>query len=111
MKLIFADRECHELGNPEKGRVLLTGRSFADRTMYSCEDGYRLVGVEFRLCQSDGSWSATEPSCQKIGESLLFYFLLFPHFLPTNFWFISSRIVLTIHDTFNCSFHSDNFVD
>lgn len=63
-----ADRECHdELGNPDRGNVILTGRLFGDRAIYTCEEGYRLVGVEFRLCQADGSWSATEPACHKIG--------------------------------------------
>ena len=63
-----ADRECHELGKPDKGNVMLTGRLFADRAIYTCDEGYRLVGVEFRLCQADGSWSATEPSCHKNGK-------------------------------------------
>lgn len=63
----MTDRECHELGDPDKGSVILTGRLFADRAIYTCEEGYRLVGVEFRLCQADGSWSATEPSCHKMG--------------------------------------------
>lgn len=65
--LEMTDRECHELGDPDKGSVILTGRLFADRAIYTCEEGYRLVGVEFRLCQADGSWSATEPSCHKMG--------------------------------------------
>ena len=65
---IFADRECHEVGKPDKGNVMLTGRLFADRAIYTCDEGYRLVGVEFRLCQADGSWSATEPSCHKNGN-------------------------------------------
>lgn len=67
--LFGTDRECHdELGNPDKGSVILTGRLFGDRAIYTCEEGYRLVGVEFRLCQADGSWSATEPSCHKTGS-------------------------------------------
>ena len=65
---LFADKECHELGDPDKGKVILTGRLFADRAIYTCDEGYRLVGVEFRLCQADGSWSATEPSCHKNGN-------------------------------------------
>lgn len=73
-----SDRECHdELGNPDKGSVILTGRLFGDRAIYTCEEGYRLVGVEFRLCQADGSWSATEPSCHKIGkiQSIPIYYM------------------------------------
>uniref|UniRef100_A0A0P5PLV4 Sushi, von Willebrand factor type A, EGF and n=1 Tax=Daphnia magna TaxID=35525 RepID=A0A0P5PLV4_9CRUS len=66
LSCIKPDRECHdELGNPDKGSVILTGRLFGDRAIYTCEERYRLVGVEFRLCQADGSWSATEPSCHK----------------------------------------------
>ena len=75
------DRECHELGSPDKGNVMLTGRFFADRAIYTCDEGHRLVGVEFRLCQADGSWSATEPSCQKIGNLFFFCFCFLVVFL------------------------------
>ena len=37
-----------------------------------------MVGVEFRVCQADGSWSATEPSCHKSGSYNIIFFPFFP---------------------------------
>ncbi|XP_003391519.1 PREDICTED: sushi, nidogen and EGF-like domain-containing protein 1, partial [Amphimedon queenslandica] len=31
---------------------------------YSCENGYNLVGVSVRTCQSSGNWSGSPPYCQ-----------------------------------------------
>ena len=30
---------------------------------YMCEDGYNLVGNMVRVCQSDGTFSGTDPVC------------------------------------------------
>ena len=38
---------------------------------YTCENGTILVGTDNRICQSNGNWSSTEPSCE---ESSLFPF-------------------------------------
>ena len=32
--------------------------------MYSCENGYNLVGVAERTCLSSGNWSGDRPYCQ-----------------------------------------------
>ncbi|KAH7975220.1 hypothetical protein HPB49_025161 [Dermacentor silvarum] len=36
------------------------------RIRYRCDTGYTLVGVGERVCQSDGSWSDSEPVCQAV---------------------------------------------
>ena len=54
------EKECPELPDPDNGQVHLTGRNFQvsdivtflmiiltqDRAVYTCDGGYRLVGVE-----------------------------------------------------------------
>ncbi len=44
-------------------------RHFNDRAVYTCEDGYQIVGSEQVLCNSDGLWSGTMPSCKKGSSS------------------------------------------
>ena len=39
--------------------------------IYTCDDGFLLAGTDTRICQSNGNWSNTEPSCE---ESSLFPF-------------------------------------
>ena len=45
------------------------GTLFGQRTTYSCNTGYTLVGSNTRTCQADGMWSGNEPTC--ISESNL----------------------------------------
>ena len=40
-----------------------TGSLFEDTCSFSCDDGYELTGSENRTCQSDQTWSGTEPMC------------------------------------------------
>ena len=40
-----------------------TGSLFEDTCTFSCDDGYELTGSENRTCQSDQTWSGTEPMC------------------------------------------------
>ncbi len=31
---------------------------------FTCDNGYSLTGGSFRVCQNDGTWSGTVPTCQ-----------------------------------------------
>ena len=42
------------------------GTTFGQKATYSCNTGYNLVGDSTRMCQADGMWSGSEPTC--IGE-------------------------------------------
>ena len=99
------EKECPELPDPDNGQVHLTGRNFQvsgivtfltsiiivtvqDRAVYTCDGGYRLVGVEKVrvcliiimmviteiitqvVCQTSGQWSGAMPQCVRAqGES------------------------------------------
>ena len=38
--------------------------TFGSVANYSCDNGYELVGPSTRMCQANGSWSDTAPSCK-----------------------------------------------
>ena len=44
---------------------LFLSRHFNDRAVYTCDDGYQIVGLEQVICNSDGQWSGNQPSCKQ----------------------------------------------
>ncbi|XP_078371420.1 uncharacterized protein LOC144655075 [Oculina patagonica] len=63
-------RPCPFLNDFKNGRVeegcKINIRRYGQRCQHTCNDGYRLKGDSFRDCQADGTWSGTEPTCEKI---------------------------------------------
>ena len=58
-------RTCSTLPSIPNGRVDLTGLFTDSVAMYSCDNGYTLVGYRQRRCQSDGTWQDyAEPECK-----------------------------------------------
>ena len=49
---------------PANGKVRHNGRKIGSFATYSCNRGYKLVGVSNRMCQPDGTWSGKKPVCQ-----------------------------------------------
>jgi hypothetical protein len=45
------------------------GRHFNDRAVYTCDDGYQIVGLEQVICNSDGAWSGNQPSCKQASSN------------------------------------------
>ena len=57
--------QCPPIGSPVNGSLLISGTGvYQDTALYVCEDGLNLVGVSERVCQSDGTWSGSAPTCQ-----------------------------------------------
>jgi len=73
--------ECDVLRAPDKGQVVLTGRSPGSVATYSCRPGYKLVGNPTRICQDDEQWSGSPPLCRCTNALFYVYvpYLLFPH--------------------------------
>ena len=91
MSCIRPEKECQELPDPPHGQVHLTGRQgrpvmyishavspathppsfrhFNDRAVYTCDDGYQIVGLEQVICNSDGAWSGSQPSCKQASSN------------------------------------------
>ena len=64
---------CKKLSAPSNGKVFAPRNEYGAKARYSCNPGYRLtLGDEQRQCQSDGTWSGTEPTCE--GTQILFIF-------------------------------------
>lgn len=57
---------CGDPGVPARGRREDRGFSYRSSVSFSCQPPLVLVGSPRRFCQSDGTWSGTQPSC--IGE-------------------------------------------
>ena len=56
--------DCGFLEDPENGAVMLSGSTVDSTATYECDAGYVLVGGEdTRMCQENGEWSGTAPSC------------------------------------------------
>ena len=56
--------ECPVLVNPDNGIVAVTGNLRGDMATYSCNAGYELVGEPLRVCDEQGEWSGTAPTCR-----------------------------------------------
>ncbi|CAB3368986.1 Hypothetical predicted protein [Cloeon dipterum] len=65
MSCIKPDRECDLVGPPSMGFVRITGRLFGEKAIYTCQEGWNLVGLQDRSCQADGQWSGDAPICTK----------------------------------------------
>lgn len=66
---VCAAKFCGDPGTPVGG--FREGRSFIyhSEVSFGCAPPLILVGTATRLCESDGSWSGTQPRC--IGESFV----------------------------------------
>ena len=65
MSVVLSVRKCGGL-SLENGNVNISLPIEGNTATYSCDAGYRLVGVAIRVCQSNGLWSETAPTCQGI---------------------------------------------
>ena len=65
--------ECPALSSPDHGQVTPGGSvPYPDTVNYTCNSGFNIIGETTRNCQSDGSWSGTDPTCIEKGI-ILFY--------------------------------------
>ncbi|XP_019646465.1 PREDICTED: uncharacterized protein LOC109486989 [Branchiostoma belcheri] len=53
---------CQQLMAPSNGNIY-GGSSYGDVVTYHCDAGYEISGDEKRTCQSDQTWSGTQPTC------------------------------------------------
>ena len=56
--------ECPSLVRPPNGSLILSGKSFEDIAVYTCDTGFVLAGESHLVCGSNGLWSGIPPSCQ-----------------------------------------------
>ncbi|XP_053408096.1 sushi, von Willebrand factor type A, EGF and pentraxin domain-containing protein 1-like [Mercenaria mercenaria] len=55
--------DCGILSDPMNGGVTISGTKFGAYATYVCDAGHQITGSPSRLCQEDGTWSGSSPSC------------------------------------------------
>ena len=55
---------CPTASSPANGEVTATGNTYGSSARYTCNSGYRLVGEAIAVCQLNGRWSSSAPTCQ-----------------------------------------------
>ena len=57
---------CGGLNSPINGRVSISDNTVGGIATYTCNSGYSLSGSGTRICQNDGSWSGSTPTCSRV---------------------------------------------
>ncbi len=65
MAILSTAVDCGDLDDPAYGDVDFTTTTFRSKATYSCNEGFFLVGVKTRVCQSNGKWSGDAPVCKR----------------------------------------------
>ncbi|XP_038050592.1 sushi, von Willebrand factor type A, EGF and pentraxin domain-containing protein 1-like isoform X2 [Patiria miniata] len=60
--------QCPDLPHPAHGAVVsqTCGDQSGSVAVFSCYDGYLLIGSKYLACRQDGQWNATIPSCSAV---------------------------------------------
>ncbi|XP_078604135.1 sushi, von Willebrand factor type A, EGF and pentraxin domain-containing protein 1-like [Branchiostoma floridae x Branchiostoma japonicum] len=57
---------CGSLSAPLHGQIHGLDFRYGADVLYTCDDGFILVGTARRTCQADGTWSGESPLCQAV---------------------------------------------
>ena len=61
--LIFCSTECPDLQDIPNGSVNESGFTTGEIAVYSCDEGFMLMGESERVCMSNSMWSGEAPVC------------------------------------------------
>jgi len=56
---------CLTLRPPANGAVNVSDVAVGSTAEYSCDGGFRLLGLKQRNCLQNGTWTGTEPTCMR----------------------------------------------
>ena len=60
----FTGVDCSTPKQLRNGTVNYDGTGYNMVVVYKCDEGYSLIGLSTRVCQSSGEWSGEEPFCE-----------------------------------------------
>ena len=64
--IFFAGRRCYTLKPVINGEYrIVPFNILGAKALYTCSKGYVLNGTPERVCQGDGHWSKSAPTCEK----------------------------------------------
>ena len=52
--------------------TILGGTTYGSLAVYSCNLGYYTNETKSRVCQANGSWSNTVPTCHVVGKQIYY---------------------------------------
>ena len=87
---------CERLPDISNGQVDLSGRTVGSTTTYSCNKGFVLVGSSTRICQRNGQWSGSQPSCGRswLQQTFHDWGIAYLGLLNRCLWVLSWKILL-----------------
>ena len=58
--------DCLPLSNPANGTMQCSlGDDEVESCIFTCNNGYQLIGSHTRTCQGNGSWNGTDSVCKR----------------------------------------------
>ncbi|EDO36503.1 predicted protein, partial [Nematostella vectensis] len=57
-------RDCGPLPTPMNGTKIGSLTTFPNKVTFTCVEGFNLIGSSIRHCQSDSTWSGSQPTCK-----------------------------------------------
>ena len=61
----LSSAECSPLEDPLDGSVTVDSFSLGSTAVYSCDEGFDLVGEAMRTCMNNSQWSGEAPQCMR----------------------------------------------
>ena len=55
---------CPDLPDIVDGMVTIVGQSVDSLAVYSCSEGFDLIGDDVRVCLENATWNGSAPICQ-----------------------------------------------
>ena len=62
---LFVAVGCGQLPDPLNGQVDISDTIIGSFAVYTCNQGFVLIGQMRRVCQRTAQWSGNTPSCQR----------------------------------------------
>ncbi|XP_048586831.1 sushi, von Willebrand factor type A, EGF and pentraxin domain-containing protein 1-like isoform X3 [Nematostella vectensis] len=59
-------RDCGPLPTPMNGTKIGSLTTFPNKVTFTCVEGFNLIGSSIRHCQSDSTWSGSQPTCKAV---------------------------------------------